>query len=222
MRAGVDQGWLDALAKDGIQTALMARFDFQSETICAWTGSFSLQVTGHPDPLLNNQEFHPIANGIIVEVGENAYSYSGSESFEVALAIPDSPPQALANAAVYEAEYMARPATIWRAVMITSPGLGTPSQWLFRRIRAGQMDSLEINSGANGTSYKLTIEAYAAAATATTQSTYSDQKRFDANDTSQDYMASAKNGSPGNLNGGSGGRYPGLAGGLFARQLNIY
>lgn len=217
MRPGIDQAWLDALSSAGIQTALMARLDFASETICVWSGSFAISVTGNTDTLLNGQTFYPIAQGIVAEVGENAYSYSGSEAFEMTLAIPDSVPQALANAAVYEAEYMARPATIWRAVMISAPGIGTPSQWLFKRIRSGQMDNLEVTNGADGQTFKLTIEAYAAAAGNTTQSTYSDQKRFDPTDTSQDNMASSMNAQPGKV--ASAVAYPGYGGSYSERQL---
>lgn len=218
MRPGIDQTWLDALSRAGIQTALMARLDFASETICVWSGSFAISVTGNTDTLLNGQTFYPIQQGIVAEVGENAYSYSGSEAFEMSLSIPDSIPQALANAAVYEAEYMARPATIWRAVMISAPGIGTPSQWLFKRIRSGQMDSLEVSNGAEGQTYKLTIEAYAAAAATTTQSTYSDQPRFDPTDTSQDYMASSLNAQPGKV-AGEGGIATTNPWSLFAKMI---
>jgi len=105
--------------------------------------------------------------------------------------------------------------------MISKPGIGTPSQWLFKRIRSGQMDSLEVSNGADGQTFKLTIEAYAAAASNTTQSTYSDQKRFDVSDTSQDHMASAMNAEPGKVSVATASTsYGGNAGGYSGRQAS--
>ena len=85
MRPGTTPEITAALAEAGITTALLARLDFKSGTVCAWTGGHSIKVTGWADSLLNDQTFHPLENGVIVDIGDNSFSYSGSEALEIAL-----------------------------------------------------------------------------------------------------------------------------------------
>jgi len=86
MRPNITQEIRDALAAQGITTAYMARLDFASGTVCAWTGAHSIEVQSSADSLLNGQTFHPIQAGIMVQIGDNSFSYSGSESLDIHLA----------------------------------------------------------------------------------------------------------------------------------------
>ena len=80
--------------------------------------------------------------------------------------------------------------------MVEQAGLATPAAWLFRRVRSGVMDTLQFQSDGTQSTAKLSVGSHASYTSNASQSRYSDQKRFDPNDTSQDYEASVKNGQP--------------------------
>ncbi|RSU72279.1 hypothetical protein BRX37_19285 [Sphingomonas sp. S-NIH.Pt3_0716] len=193
MRPGTTPEITAALAEAGITTALLARLDFKSGTVGAWTGGHSIKVTGWADSLLNDQTFHPLENGVIVDIGDNSFSYSGSEALEIALGLPSSVPLALEAAAVEPTEYQGRTATIWRALLI-QPGLIAEPHWVFRRIRSGTMDTVEVSGDGLSRTFKLSIEGHAGMISNATQGTYLDQPKFDPNDRSQDYVAAIANG----------------------------
>lgn len=193
MRPNITQEIRDALAAQGITTAYMARLDFASGPVCAWTGAHSIEVQSSADSLLNGQTFHPIQAGIMVQIGDNSFSYSGSESLDIHLGLPSSVPAEIEAASVVPGEYQGRSATLWRALLIQPGGLAEP-HWVFRRIRAGTMDTVEVSGDGQSRLFKLTIESHAGMISNATQSTYLDQPKFDPNDRSQKYAPTIANG----------------------------
>ena len=203
MRDGTTQAVLDALAADGITTALAARLDFKSESLFVWTGVGAIQPEGSGDSLLDGNRFEPLSNGVVLNVGDSSFSYSGSEALDLTLAVPSSQSTAIAAAQVFPDEYLSRPFTLWRALLKKFPTdpLAQPL-WFFRRLRAGAMDKVEISNDGHQHTFRLTVESHASLISAATQQTYLDQERYDPADTSQRYAASIANGSPAPTNGG--------------------
>ncbi|SOB86772.1 hypothetical protein SAMN06297144_1881 [Sphingomonas guangdongensis] len=198
----------DALSGHEITTALVARFDFASETLCAWTGPETIQPQMTGDTLLDNQVIHPLVNGLVVNVGDNVMSYTGSDELPITLALPDAPDETLIAAQVYPSEYRGRRATIWSAILIRT---GNPLEapiWAFRRVRTGAMDKLQINRDASQHTLTLTIESHAGLIAGSGQSTYMSQQLIDPLDRSQAHAATlaAGNKVP-SYGGGSGGTY---------------
>ncbi|MBB5709446.1 hypothetical protein [Sphingomonas xinjiangensis] len=196
MRYGTNTEILNALEAAGITTAILGSLEFKSETVNVWTGAHPLTISGSADTSLDGKTFDPLVHGVVLNIGDNAYSMSGSEALKIALAIPSAPSEAIAAASVYPEEYQGRNATLWRALMIAPPGVGTPPTWVFRRIRSGAMDTVEISNDGQAHTFTLSIEGHASLISNATNSTYMDQKRFDAADTSQDYVAACANGDP--------------------------
>ncbi len=196
MRVGMNSEVLAALAAQGVTTAILGRLDFKSETVNIWTGAERLTVQGSADSLLNNQTFDPLVNGVVLDIGENNMSMSGSDALKIALGIPNDPSVAITAAMVYPDEYQARQATLWRAIMIASPTPGAPATWAFRRIRTGRMDTLEISDDGTSSKFVLGIEGHAGLISSATNQTYQTQKALDPSDTSQDYVLSCANGAP--------------------------
>lgn len=196
MRSGTNAEILAALAAAGITTALMASLDFKSETLNIWTGSHSLEIQGSTDSVLNGKKFEPLVHGVVISIGDNSFSMSGSDPLEIALAIPSSPSTAISAASVHPDEYQGRTATLWRALMIAAPQPGTPPTWVFRRVRSGTMDTVKISNDGQSHQFVLAIEGHAGLISNATGSNYMDQKRLDPADTSQDYTAACANGSP--------------------------
>ena len=184
----LNQAWLDALAEKGITTAQLLRLEFRSETLFVWTGGYAITPTSSGDTKLDGNTFAAFASGTPVDIGDNSYSTQGSNALTLSLSLPASLPDVLQLAEIDESEYLARPAYMWRAVMVAQAGLATPATWLFKRVRTGVIDTLVF--GADGSSFnaKLTIGSHASYISAASQSRYSDQRRFDPNDTSQDYQ----------------------------------
>ena len=210
MRVGMNAEVLAALAEKGITTAIMARLDFKSETIGIWTGADALTVQSSADSLLNNMTFEPLVHGVVLDIGENNMSMAGSDSLKIALGIPSDSNIAVTAAMVDPDEYQARPATLWRALMIASPTPGAPATWAFRRIRTGRMDTLEVSNDGSVQKFTLGIEGHAALISSATGQTYQNQKALDPSDTSQDYVLACANGSPAPAqtpNGSWGGIY---------------
>lgn len=197
MRDNTTEALLEALAQQGITTALCVRLDFASETLGVWTGVHAFAPTGSGDSLLEGTTFYPLQNGVVANIGDNSFSYTGSDALEIAMAIPSDVPIAIADAQIVADEYRGRSATVWRALMIDNP-LDPLAQktWLIRRLRAGTMDKVEVQSDGQSKIFKLTIESHSAYISGATQQTYLDQKRYDPTDTSQDYTAACANGSP--------------------------
>ena len=210
MREGTTQQVIDILAAQGITTALCARLDFKSETLCVWTGVDAIDPTGSGDSLLDGCHFDPLAGGIVLNVGDDAYSYTGSDPLDITLAIPSAPEIVIAAAQTFPDEYLARPVTIWRALLIRPSDPLAQPLWLFRRVRSGAMDRLEVSNDGLTHTFKLTIESHASLISSSSQATYLDQKdRYDSTDTSQDYAVSIANG--GDVPKSSGGSTPSLA-----------
>jgi hypothetical protein len=205
MRDGITQAVLDALAADGITTALAARLDFKSESLFVWTGVGAIIPSGSGDSQLDGNRFEPLDNGVVLNIGDNSFSYSGSEALEITLAVPSSQTTAIAAAQVFPDEYQARPFTLWRALLKQPDDPLAQPLWFFRRLRAGAMDKVEISNDGNSHTFKLTVESHASLISAATQQTYLDQERYDPADTSQRYAASIANGSPAPTKGGMAG-----------------
>ena len=220
MRPGTSSEILTALEAAGITTALLVRMDFKNETIFVWTGAHALTVQGSTDTLLNNQTFDPLAHGVVAGMGDNAFGATGSEAFTISLGIPAAPSVAISAASVYPDEYQGRIATVWRALMIAQPGPDTPPMWAFRRVRTGAMDSLEIMNDGLTHTFTMSIESHASLISGASQSTYSDQTKFDPQDTSQNFVEACANGSPAPGPQPSGG-WAGLAASL-ANDTNNY
>jgi len=217
MSRGLSSEWTDALASElGITTAYLAWFDFASGPVAAWTGTHAITPTGSGDVLLDGVTFEPISNGVMVGVGDNSFSYSGSEAFNLSLAIPADPNEALVAAAISADEYQTRTAIIWRAIIVTPASATAAAEWHFRRIRAGSMDELKITNDGEQHNFTLSIEAHASMISNATGSSYLDQKtKFDPDDTSQDFVSSSANsrGAPARGVSGSSGSGGGSGGG---------
>lgn len=196
MRPGTDTQLLDALEAPSIVTALMCRLDLANGPAFLWTGSEPIMVTGSGDSLLDNNVFDPLVHGVALQIGDNAFSYTGSEALTISLAIPSDVSEEISIASVYPEEWRTRPATFWRAIMVkTGDPLAEPG-WIFRRVRVGAMDKLEIQNDGRSRTFNLTIEGHASLISTATGATYLDQKRFDPTDTSQDFAVSIANGDP--------------------------
>lgn len=196
MRFGTDNSILAALEAAGITTAILGSLEFKSETINVWTGAHPLTIQGSTDSTLDGKTFDPFVHGVVLNIGDNSFSMSGSDALEISLAIPSAPSQAISAASVYPDEYQGRNATLWRAIMIAPPGVGAPPTWAFRRIRSGAMDTVQITNDGTAHIFKLSIEGHASMISNATNSTYMDQQRFDPSDTSQDFVAQCANGDP--------------------------
>jgi hypothetical protein len=193
MRDGITAEWLDALEAQGIRTAIMGYLDFYSEPIRLWTGWTTIQPMGSGDIHLDNHIFEPIADGVPIQIGDNAFSYQGSDELSLALAVPETTPDALVAASLDSSEYKGRRAILWRALMITPPNATNPAIWSFRRVRSGTMDKLSLSYDGQQRLFTLTIESHSASITNASASTYLDQPLFDINDTSQAYAVSIAN-----------------------------
>ena len=196
MRFGTDTALLAALEAAGITTAIMASLEFKSGTVNVWTGSHQLEIQGSTDSVLNGKKFEPLIHGVVLNIGDNSFSMSGSDPLEITLAIPSAPSQAISAASVYADEYQSRNATLWRAIMIASPVPGAAATWAFRRVRSGAMDTVKISNDGLSHTFTLAIEGHASLISAATGSSYLDQKRFDPADGSQDFTVSCANGDP--------------------------
>jgi len=196
MRFGTDTALLAALEAAGITTAIMASLDFKSGPVNVWTGSHQLEVQGSTDSVLNGKKFEPLIHGVVLNIGDNSFSMSGSDPLEITLAIPSAPSQAISAASVYADEYQSRNATLWRAIMIASPTPGNPPTWAFRRVRSGAMDTVKIGNDGLSHTFTLAIEGHASLISAASGSSYLDQRRFDPADASQEYTVSCANGDP--------------------------
>lgn len=193
MRDGITGPWLDALEAEGIRTAIMGFFDFKTEPARLWTGWTSIQPMGSGDIYLDNYVFDPIAEGIPIQISDNNFSYQGSEEISLALAVPQTAPDALVAASLDSTEYKGRRAILWRALMITPPNAVAPATWAFRRVRFGMMDKLSLSYDGQQRLFTLTIESHSASITNASASTYLDQPLFDPLDTSQAYAVSIAN-----------------------------
>lgn len=228
MRSGMTPEVMTALGADEIITALMVRLEFQTETMFVWTGSHPIIPSGSGDSAMDGNQFEPLINGVIVDIGENAFSYSGSDAFEMAVALPSSPSLAISNAEVFPSEFQGRTAIVWRAIRLPSGDPLAPPVWFFKRIRTGAMDTVETTNDGSSHTFKLTIESHQARISQATQQTYLDQKRYDPADTSQDYAAALANGDPapskssGVISGGLGGMYDAASGGRLSNNVQLY
>lgn len=219
MRDGNTPQMVTTLGGARITTAIAARLDFKSETIFCWTGLHRIQPTGSGDTMLDGNIFDPIDTQLI-ELGDNTFSYSGSNELTMSLNIGGSPPAQIVAAQTYPNEYQSRPVILWRAVMIPPTNPLAEPVWMWRRWRTGSMDQLVTT--ADGISHKmtLTIESHQARISNATGLTYLNQKEIDPLDTSNDYAVSIANGSPAPTKAsGSGGA--GIYGGGGFNQ-NLY
>lgn len=218
MRPGTDNTILETISAPSITTALCARLDFQSETIFLWTGLHPITPTGSGDTSLDGHTFDPLAHGVVVDIGENTFSYTGSSELTIHLNIPSDPDIAIAAAQTYPAEYQARPATIWRALKIDTGNPLAEPVWLFRRIRTGSLDKLEVQADGQMHKLILTIESHQGRVSNASNQTYLDQRKFDPNDASQDYAVACANGDPAPSTPAS--NYPAWAKGII-REMGL-
>ena len=212
MRDNMTPDILGAIGAPTITTALLARLEFKSETVFVWTGVDNIIPTGSGDTALDGNTFDALAAGV-VEFGQNSFSKNGSDELEVTLAVPSTPHTAIAAATVYPSEYQARPVVLWRGIKLPQANPLAPPVWMFRRIRSGKIDHVEITNDGQSHNFKLTIESHQANITNASNQSYLNQKRFDRTDTSQDYAVSIANGQPAPAkstgiiaSGGSGGQ----------------
>lgn len=194
LRPGTDSAVIAAISAPSITTAYLIRLDFKSETVCVWTGIGSVTAMMSADTLLNGQTFDEISHGVVTQIGDNSFSMTGSETFQMSLAIPSSPSTAIAAAQVFPSEYQARQATVWRALLIRPADPLAEPLWMYRRIRSGAMDKIEISNDGDSHIFLLSIESHASLISSASQSTYLDQPRFDPNDISQKWAPSLANG----------------------------
>lgn len=194
MRKDITPEMRAAIEAAGITTALACRLDFRSGSVFVWTGMHPIQPTGSGDSLLDGNIFDPLAYGVVVDIGENTYSLSGSDALPITLNVPSSPDITIAAAQTYPNEYQSRPAIVWRAIRIDTGNPLAEPVWAFRRIRAGTMDKVEVQ--ADGTSHRfiLNIESHVGRISNASNQTYLNQRTYDPNDSSQDFAAAIANG----------------------------
>lgn len=203
----LSQEWTDALAAHHIQTGMAMRLEFLNETLFIWTGSHRITVANTGDPLLDGNTFDPLVAGAVVQFGDNSYSYSGSDAFSVTLALPNDINPEIAAAQVYPGEYQARPAYLWRTLMVGAATAITPAQLQFRKLRSGSMDKVSVSRSRDASTFTLTIESFASFVGSASNSSYQDQKtKFDAQDISQDYSTQIANGESLHRSSGGGSR----------------
>jgi len=202
----VSEEWRNALASQaGITTGTLLRFDFATDPVYVWTGSHPLTVTGTGDTMLDGLTFDGLGSSSPLNIGENSFSYTGSEALTITLVASDPLPVSLAEAQIHASEYQARPFCMWRSIVFAPPSLSAPAQWSFQRTRVGSMDEVEIRRGGGSSIIQITIQSHAARVSAASQSLWLDQKRFDPTDTSQDFASSAGSGHPGQAPNYGGG-----------------
>jgi hypothetical protein len=194
--SNISPQWTAALASQGITTAYLIRLEFSTETVLVWTGAYALTPVGQGDVKLDGFTFAPLVDGALYDVGENAYSMSGSGPLDLTISTPESLPDVLAQSQINENVYLARPAYMWRAVMISQAGLSTPAVWLFKRVRTGAIDKLSFVADADTSVCKITIGSHATYISNATNSSWADQRRLDPDDSSQDYMYSVTDTQP--------------------------
>lgn len=194
MREGMTADLAAYISQTVVTTALAVKLDLKTEPVFVWTGIHPIQVSGSGDSDLDGNTFESLNDGVIGDIGENTYSYSGSSELTVSLAVPADPTISIQAAQIYPSEYQSRPAILWRAILMRpSDPLGEPV-WVWKRIRTGKMDKLEITNDGRSHNFLLTIEAHQANISNATNQSYLNQTYYDANDTSQNYAASIANG----------------------------
>lgn len=216
MRDGITQQIQDLLAAAGITTVILARLDLASGPVGLWTGSDEISITGSGDTSLDGMTFSSMAHGVTVEISDNTFSYSGSDALTMTVAVPASPSAEMAALEAFPSEYQGRDATFWRGLLIKNPltPLAAP-QWVFKRVRSGAMDKIEIRNDGSSHTISLTIESHSASISLATNATYMDQTKFDPNDRSQVFVPGLANGGMAPTNGSATSGYsytPGSAG----------
>lgn len=196
MREGMTPEVMGAISAPAITTAYLVRLDFESEIMFVWTGVHPITVMGSGDSLLDGHTFESIAEDLPYEVSENTYTMEGSSEFTISVALSSTPSVSLASSQVYPDEYRSRQATVWRALKIPSADPLSAPVWVFRRVRSGAMDRVEIQNDGRSHIFSLTIESHQSLISNATNQTYLNQKSYDLNDTSQDYAAASANGDP--------------------------
>lgn len=195
MRDGMSTDVVSAISAPVITTALFGRLEFKSETVFVWTGAGSILVTGSGDSLMDGQTFQALADGV-VQIGANSFTKNGSDELTVTLSVPSEPNTAIAAASVYPSEFRARSAYLWRGILLPPANpLGQPL-WVIRRIRSGKMDHVQITNDGQSHQFILTIESHQSNISSASNQTYLNQRRYDPNDTSQDFAVSIANGQP--------------------------
>lgn len=187
---------VSAVTAPTITTALAARLDFRSGTVFVWTGVGSIVVPANSgDSLIDGQTFDALAHELI-DIGENTYTMGGSGELVVTLNVPAAPDVTIAAASVFPNEYQGRSAVLWRAIKIDTGNPLEAPQWLWRRIRSGTMDKVEIQADGTYHKFTLTIESHSGKISNATNQTYLNQRQYDPSDSSQDYAPSIANGDP--------------------------
>jgi hypothetical protein len=197
MAKGLSQDWVDALAKSGVKSYLMARLDFANESVFVWTGPYPIRPSGTGDAQLDNQTFLPLIPDVVVDVSANTYSLTdGADAMTLTLGISSTSHPELAAAEAFPDEYQSRPAIIWRCMVIELPTLNGPAQYAYRRIRTGSMDQVIVQDDGESSKFVLTIEGFATFVTNSSQSNYLSQQKFDPTDRSQEFAIQIANGEP--------------------------
>lgn len=205
---------VNAVGSPTITTALAARLDFLNETIFVWTGVGSITAPSNTgDSLLDGKTFDALAPEMVA-IGENTFTMNGSDELTITLNVDAAPDIAIAAAMVNPIEYMTRSAVIWRAIKIHTGNPLAEPVWVFRRVRSGSMDKLEIQADGMSHRFTLTIESHSGRISSASNQTYLNQRQYDPNDTSQDYSVSIANGDTAPTKASSsGGYYGGYYGG---------
>lgn len=196
MRDGNTPQLEGAVSAPSITTYIAARLEFKSETLFVWTGINAIQVKGQGDWRLDGNTFDPLVNGVVVDIGENTFTMNGSNELQIALNIPSDATIAIAASQTYPNEYQSRPATFWRAIKVSSGDPLAEPVFIFRPIRTGRMDKVEIQADGSSHKFLLTIESHQSFISNASNQTYLNQRDYDTNDSSQDYAPSIANGDP--------------------------
>jgi hypothetical protein len=196
MSRGLDAQWTAALVELGFRTAYFARFEFKSGTTFASTIESAMSISGTGDAAMDGNTFSPIADGNVIGVGSNTYSYEGSEAFEFTLALSPDASATLQATLVDADEYQGRLCYVWRGLQLTPATESAPASWGFKRIRSGYMDSLSSRHGATSDEMRLTVEAHTAYVARASGRTWLDQTVFWPADTGADYIVACSNGDP--------------------------
>jgi len=193
----LDSDWLAFLDRAGLSSFWLARLEFASETQFVWTGTGDLAVSGTGDTELDGNTFHALTPGVLVNVGDNVIQYGGSDALPVSIGIPSSPPAALSAAVIDATEYQGRMAWFWQCVQHTAPLPGAAAVWLFKRIRAGFMDTLTVRNDGETHTFTLGVESHQAMVTGAARRTLPLLKAISGGtDIAGDFAANIANNSP--------------------------
>lgn len=176
-----------------LNIAWIIRLEIEGDPIYAWTGLRPLNIPAgfFPDAKLNNTTFEGLAN--IASIGKIVDSVSGSGAVKLTLPGVRLDDDALRQVVYDKRKWQGLRAYIW-VVPVGDNGLlvGPPV-----RVKTGKMDNMNVEKKRGEGIVSVEIESFATYSQRALMTRYSEQKELDPSDTSQDYVHSLANMTPG-------------------------